>query len=256
MEEKNILASKWHAVNNYATMDMINPRTHKVGELVIPDTQKKSSRWGTVLTVGPGIVDYNGVFLTPDVEVGEIAYCAAHGQVEVDTWAEGQWSELVTTSIMDILCTYIGEDKVQPLGNYIHIEPLEMSKTTDSGLVLPGSDRRIPSTGRVIKLGKGFQCASGVRIGFQVQEGDIVAYDPLSTLIVDLNHLGVDKKLELVSHANIIAVLVPYVGSLTQLLDEELCAQAERGKGYTFPIEPPSPSELGKITVPVTDEEV
>jgi co-chaperonin GroES (HSP10) len=122
--------------------------------------------------------------------------------------------------------------------------------------VLPGSDRRIPSTGRVIKLGKGFQCASGVRIGFQVQEGDIVAYDPLSTLIVDFNHLGVDKKLELVSHANIIAVLVPYEGSLTQLVDEELCAQAERGKGYTFPIEPPSPSKLGKITVPVTDEEV
>lgn len=197
----------WKALNNYVIMDMIDPQAHMSGELVIPGAHKKTARWGKVLSVGPGVVDYNGEFLTPDVQEGDVVYAAAHGHVKVETYAEKEWHDLTMASVMDLLCIYEEGEIVQPLGSYVYIEPLEMAKTTESGLVLPDSDKRLPSTGRVVRVGKGFQTAVGVKIPFQVKEGDIVAYDPLSTLIVDLNHLGIDKKLELVSHANLVAVL-------------------------------------------------
>lgn len=198
---------KWKALNNYVIMEMIDPEIHTSGGLVTPGTGKKTPRWGTVKSVGEGVVDYNGDLLIPDVSEGDVVYAAAHGHVEVETYTEGEWFDLTMASVMDLLCIHEEGEKVQPLGSYVQIEPLEMAQVSEGGLVLPGNDKRLPSTGRVVRVGKGFQAAAGVKIPFQVREGDIVAYDPLSTLIVDLNHLGVDKTLKLVQHSNLVAVL-------------------------------------------------
>ena len=65
----------------------------------------------------------------------------------------------------------------KPLSNHIFIEPIEESKTTASGIVLPETvEKEKPMKGKVIAVGPGKLNEKSERIPMSVKVGDIVLF--------------------------------------------------------------------------------
>lgn len=67
--------------------------------------------------------------------------------------------------------------KIQPLADYILVEPLKEEKTTSSGIVIPdtASEER-PQKGKVIAVGPGKLNDKGERVPLAVQVGQVVLF--------------------------------------------------------------------------------
>ena len=65
--------------------------------------------------------------------------------------------------------------KIQPLFDYVLIEPLEKETTLPSGIVIPDSAKEKPQKGKVIATGPG-KTDDGKLIPLTVKVGDIVMY--------------------------------------------------------------------------------
>ena len=65
--------------------------------------------------------------------------------------------------------------KIQPLFDYVLIEPLEKETTLPSGIVIPDSAKERPQEGKVIATGPG-KTDDGKLIPLTVKVGDIVMY--------------------------------------------------------------------------------
>ena len=65
--------------------------------------------------------------------------------------------------------------KIQPLFDYVLIEPLEKETTLPSGIVIPDSAKEKPQEGKVIAVGPG-KTDNGKLISLTVKVGDIVMY--------------------------------------------------------------------------------
>ena len=64
---------------------------------------------------------------------------------------------------------------LQPLSNYVLIEPVEVADKTPSGLLLPESSQERPNQGRVVAVGDG-QMYEGKPIPVMVKVGDMVLF--------------------------------------------------------------------------------
>ena len=64
----------------------------------------------------------------------------------------------------------------KPLSNHVFLEPLEESKTTKSGIVIPDTaDKEKPMRGKVLAIGPGKLNDKGERVTMSVKVGDVVS---------------------------------------------------------------------------------
>ena len=66
--------------------------------------------------------------------------------------------------------------KIEPLFDYILIEPLEKETTLPSGIVIPDSAKEKPQEGRVVATGPGKTDERGNLVKTSVKKGDTVMY--------------------------------------------------------------------------------
>jgi len=65
----------------------------------------------------------------------------------------------------------------KPLSNHVFLEPLEESKTTKSGIVIPDTaDKEKPMRGKVLAIGPGKLNDKGERVTMSVKVGDVVLF--------------------------------------------------------------------------------
>ena len=65
----------------------------------------------------------------------------------------------------------------KPLSNHLFIEPMEVDKTTKSGIVLPDTaEKEKPMQGKVIAVGPGKVNEKGERVTMSVKVGDKVLF--------------------------------------------------------------------------------
>lgn len=66
--------------------------------------------------------------------------------------------------------------KIEPLFDYVLIEPLEKETTLPSGIVIPDSAKEKPQEGKVVAVGAGKKDESGKTNPPSVKVGDVVMY--------------------------------------------------------------------------------
>ena len=66
---------------------------------------------------------------------------------------------------------------IQPLSDYVLIEPIKEEKTTKTGIVIPDTaEGEKPQRGRIISVGPGKTDDDGKRIALSVKPGDMVLF--------------------------------------------------------------------------------
>ncbi len=198
------------AIHNYCTVEMLKVEELKQDLIYIPATLQKTPRWGKVLTVGEGVPDLGGRIQKPGVNSGDTVYVASHGQFEIYKNSNAEYDNLIVTSVHDMLAILKDKDTLtmEPLGNLIEIEKIEMSDTNEFGVALPDAKKAPTNRAIVKKLGQGFRSPDGNMIPFQVAEGDEIIYSPLRTIVIDFSDLGISKQKFLISHNDIIGRVV------------------------------------------------
>jgi len=194
---------KVEALNNYVVFEMIKP-PEKDG-ILITEILEKTPRWGTVISAGPGAYDIDGNLIPPDVKEGDTVYVMAHGNyaIDMDTVKE---ETINTASFLDLLAKMdMDKMELQPLGSYVEIEKIDPPTESKGGIILTETVRSAPNIARVKKVGLGYSSMSGNKIPFQVAEGDIVAYEPYKTMIIDLAGLGINEQRTIIMQANLLA---------------------------------------------------
>lgn len=187
---------------------MYSPIHQTFGGLYLPPDQNKTVRWGRAVHVGPGVHDYFGNLIIPDIKVGDVAYVMSHGQHDVKSYyAGGEYQNMVLASELDVLTLVDPETfELSPLGAGVEIEILTPPETVD-GLYVPDVTQLLPSLARIKTLGKGLKTVEGKRVPFQVEVGDVITYNPLRLMVVDLNLLGKDEKRYIIGHGDILSVV-------------------------------------------------
>ena len=78
--------------------------------------------------------------------------------------------------------------KLQPLSDYIIIEPQKQEIKTKSGIVLPDTvEKEKPQEGKVVAVGSGRTLESGARAKMQVKAGDKVLFTKYSPTEVKID---------------------------------------------------------------------
>jgi chaperonin GroES len=72
------------------------------------------------------------------------------------------------------------ESSIQPLGEYVLIQPAKQDTKTASGIVLPDTSEEKPQEGTVIAIGKGKLLENGSIVEPEVKSGDKVIYSKYS----------------------------------------------------------------------------
>ncbi|MCM8781159.1 MAG: co-chaperone GroES [Candidatus Omnitrophica bacterium] len=70
--------------------------------------------------------------------------------------------------------------KIQPLGDYVVVRPLEAEEKTKGGIVLPDTAKEKPQQGEVIAVGKGKLLENGNIQPPEVKVGDKILYGKYS----------------------------------------------------------------------------
>jgi chaperonin GroES len=70
--------------------------------------------------------------------------------------------------------------KLVPLGEKVVVRPMEASRRTAGGIVLPDQAQEKPQQGRVLSVGDGRRLTNGKRATPQVSEGDRVLFQRYS----------------------------------------------------------------------------
>lgn len=186
------------AVNNYFIAEPIFDDS----SIVFSEVRPEDTRWGKIVSVGPGVPDWDGSMVVPQIEEGEIVYTMLHGKLDVTH--DGR--KLYAASELDVLAKLVSTDppEIQPLGNFVQIQKIDPN---EGGGFTVGPTEAGVCLGRVIKLGTGWRTVNGKSIPFHVKEGDIVIYNPGKTMVVDFSALGLDHVTHIVNHSDIIAIL-------------------------------------------------
>jgi chaperonin GroES len=66
--------------------------------------------------------------------------------------------------------------KINPLQDYVLIEPLEEEKKSKGGIVLPETAEKEPQQGKIIAVGPGKRLSSGKIVEPEVKKGDVVLF--------------------------------------------------------------------------------
>jgi len=93
--------------------------------------------------------------------------------------------------------------QVQPLQDYILIEPIEEEETTPAGIVIPDTAKEKPQEGKVVATGPGRKTEEGKRLEMDVSEGDTVIYKKWGGNDVKVN----GKEMLIVREEDILAVV-------------------------------------------------
>lgn len=195
------------AINNYVVFEEIKGQgPDKETGLVLPDSVKKEPRWGKVLSVGPGLPDFNGRFVPVEAHVGDVIYVNAHGKEKIPLSQLGG-SDVHIASVLDVL-GMVDQDTLDftPYGDLIVIEKIEPAREV-AGIRLADSMAQVPAFGKVLRLGLGWMSAEGAINTFQCKVGDTISYLPHMTQVVDYVTLGHTKKVDLVKHGNVLGVV-------------------------------------------------
>jgi chaperonin GroES len=75
--------------------------------------------------------------------------------------------------------------KLEPLNNFILIEPAKPNPVTAGGIHLPDAAIKDPDRGTVLAVGPGRISKEGVRLPVNLKPGDEIMYDRWKTLEVD-----------------------------------------------------------------------
>ena len=197
---------KPQATNNYLVVDIEAPKEEKIGVISKTAQGETKNRWGKVSSVGPGVSDIDGVRVPMNVSEGDLVYAASHGHMPVDLTKYGIDLKFTVVSVMDVLVVVKDMETLDatPLGNYVEIEKIEKKS---GGIELPDDKKYPTGIGKVVKLGTGWTTIGGVPLKFDVQVGDIVAFNPYNLRIVDWVPLGINKKTYLCFTGELLSVL-------------------------------------------------
>lgn len=94
-------------------------------------------------------------------------------------------------------------NNIEPLFDYILIEPLEKDATRPSGIIIPDSAKEKPQEGRIIATGPGKTDENGNLIKVSVKKGDVVMYKKWGGTEVKVN----GKELLLVKEEDLLAIV-------------------------------------------------
>lgn len=176
-----------------------------------PDVAAKTPRWADVYSVGPGVPDFNNVLVPVPLEEDQLVYTMAHGQESVDFSSlvglvdglpEG---DIKVLSVHDIMCYMVDQEQklIQPLGQLVEIERIEIQKTSEAGLLLPDSQLVPPNLAFVKTVGIGWHTPNGDPIDFHVKPGDVISYIGLRSMLIEFNDLGINHRTRVVGHGDI-----------------------------------------------------
>jgi len=197
--------------NNYILIKLIKSN-EKLDSIVLPEKALDKPQWGYVLDCGEGLSDIYGNVFPPQFEAGELVYFMKHGPEKVDYSDVGLPEDLYIISEGDV---YIklkpsadGDVDIIPIGNFVHIEPLEdtVQKVSAGGIILPERAVQRPTKARVLSVGQGQRTVGGKYHAPRVRPGDIVRYRPHSTYKISFNDLGVNSEQHIVAYGDIVAV--------------------------------------------------
>jgi chaperonin GroES len=192
-------------INNYVLGETLPIKSPK--STLIPDNMEINQRWAKVKEVGPGVPHLGSKLIPPTVNPGNFIYVMAHGKEPL--YGDDNLGTFIVSEL-DILAysEEINENmKIYPLGNFISIDKDPPANKTSVGLLKLSNQTDPPATGTVTALGKGWVTLDGAEIPFQVKVGDKVMFRPYNTVIVDLSTIGIDKKVTLISHGDILGVI-------------------------------------------------
>lgn len=95
--------------------------------------------------------------------------------------------------------------KIQPLGDYIVIEPMAQEERTKTGILVPSTvEKEKPEQGRVVAVGAGKRTGSGKVIPPEVKPGDIVLFTKYGPSEVKVD----DKEYLIAKQEDILAILI------------------------------------------------
>jgi len=200
--------------NNYLLIKLVKPKNEQSSGIYLPDKVLDKPQFGYVLDVGEGQCDIYGNEFHPDFEPGELVYFMKHGPEKIDYSDMGLPEDLYIISEGDVYLKVkksADEDvNIIPIGNLVHIEPIEESvqKVTPGGIVLPDQVIERPTKGKVISVGQGQRTVGGKYHAPRVRPGDIIRYRANSTLLINLEGIGVGKSTYLVAYGDIVAIEV------------------------------------------------
>ena len=93
---------------------------------------------------------------------------------------------------------------IKPLSNHIFLEPVDVEKTTKSGIVLPDTaEKEKPMKGKIVAAGPGKLNEKGEIIPMSVKVGDIVLFKKYGPDEIEIE----DKKYLVGDEEDILAIL-------------------------------------------------
>jgi chaperonin GroES len=92
---------------------------------------------------------------------------------------------------------------IQPLGNRVLLEPIEVEEQVAGGIIIPDSAKEKPLESKVAALGTGGIDEKGNKIPFDVKVGDIVLTNKYGGTEIKHN----DKEYKIISATDILAIV-------------------------------------------------
>ena len=94
--------------------------------------------------------------------------------------------------------------KVQPLADYLLIEPLDAETMLPSGIVIPDTAKEKPQKGKIVAAGRGRKDDKGAIVALEVKIGDVVIYKKWGGTEIKLS----GKEYLLVKEEDILAIVL------------------------------------------------
>lgn len=97
----------------------------------------------------------------------------------------------------------MAKPKIQPLGDRVLVEAIEIGEQVKGGIVIPDAAKEKPQEAKVVALGTGKVDEDGKRIPFDVKVGDLVLTSKYGGTEVRYN----DKEYKILNSSDILAVI-------------------------------------------------
>lgn len=178
------------------------------GAISRPESTDATLRWAKVLNVGPGQYDSMDNLIVPDAKEGDVVYAMAHG-IESAGLEDIGYPNLKVANMLDTMARLVDIETltIEPFGNLVEIIKLKRPEETAGGIMRPDSCKPPPNIAIVKSVGAGWFGATGKRIPVGVEPGQLIAYKPYETMVVDFSTFGINRHTYLVSVRSILNVI-------------------------------------------------
>ena len=82
---------KLEAVFDNILVKPLDSTEQTYGNIIVPDMGDSTSIIGTVISVGPGKVNFGGIFVPTTIKVGDIVHLPPMGPIKVNFEKEAYW---------------------------------------------------------------------------------------------------------------------------------------------------------------------